>query len=632
MSEYFIGISISELQQWLADDELPVLTDRITHSRKPLDASSSGSELESLFKSLPPFSLDDQAGVLIVEISGPDTWRADDDPGIRYLALSKVNRFIPLTEDTKLALSVHWSGVIELSAAIFEREFTYFRISRKSISARTAGNLFANLFIDHGPEGFAASGLFVDSLPCALMAAEHRKLDEIEKLRDWQNNELTETWVERVFGDIKKHDKENKLGNLKNIPDNLRGISILGVLFSTVEAMKAFTVNFRSVYSRLKETTKGHDQSLALIYANSELSQLKASFFVNQQGSETVSLVTLGLFLRWKQAFFDQRSTVNTQLILDDVNSLAGFVEVDLVTNALWMMGAYLGMEYIAPTYRHLHQEKYRALRFAGSETSLRPVAAWQLKVTKQPEQHELASGSGSDSGTAITPEYESALEIKIETNEARQLEQQKNQDVPETKPTESDQERATDGDKQSNDTSSSSEPSSASHISVTPEDAQTQQSHKVVQTDNAVIRQPERMTENLSASSAAEHGVLEVAKTFAAGSIHVADDIQQAASSVPTVSEGITDAGSVESLKGTTQANPSSNKSPRKKPPINKLANTIQSSIKKNKASPIPTKSIKISTSESVSSVETAKPKDNQEERVVGSESGKNVKTDSLF
>lgn len=627
MSEYFISISISELQQWLADDELPVLTDRITYSKKPLDASSSGSDLESLFKSLPAFSLDDLAGVLIVDVSGPDTWRPDDNPGIRYLALSKVKKFIPLTEDAKIALSVHWSGIIELSAAIFEREFTYFRISRKSISARTAGNLFANLFIDYGSEGFAASGLFVASLPCALMAAEHRKLDEIEKLRVWRNHELAETWVERVFGDIKRYDKENKLGNLKNIPDNLRGISILGVLFSTVEAMKAFTEKFRSVYSVLKETTKGPDQTLALVYADPVLSQLKVSFFVNPQRSETVSLVTLGLFLRWKQAFFDQRSKVNAQLILDDVNSLAGFVEVKLVANALWMMGAYLGMEYIAPTYRHLHQVKYPALRFSGNEKSLRPVAAWQLKVTNQPAEHDSVSGSGSDSVAAKTPEHESALEIITETNEAQQSEQQEKKDVPETMQTESEQERATDGVEQSNDKSISSEPSSASDTLVTLKDAQTQQAQQVFQTDNAVSEPPEGMTENDLASTTAERCTFEVAKTSAAGSNQGVEDIQQAAPSAPPASEGKSEAGSAESLQGTSQAKPSSNKSSNKV-----LANPKMVTKKRSKASSTPKNSTISSKTNGVSSADTAKPEDSQGERAGGSESGKVSQNDFLF
>ena len=555
MSEYFIGISISELQQWLSDDELPILTDRVTHSIKPLDASSSDDELESLFKSLPAFSLDDVAGVLIAEVSGPTTWRADNDPGIRHLALSLVKKFIPLTEDAKTALSVNWSRVIELSPAIFESEFTYFRISRKSISSRVAGNLFVNIFIDHGPKGFEVSNLFAKSLPRALMAAEHRKLDEIEILLGNRIDDFPETWVERTFDDIRRYDHENKLVNLKNKPDNLRGIVIVGVIFSTVEAVKALTDEFRAIYKRLEGAAKVNDQSLALVYADSELSQLKARFNVNQKGSESISLVTLGLFLRWKLAFHDQRSTVNAPSILNDVQSLVGLVDVELVANALWMMGAYLGMENITPTHRHLHQNNYPALRFSGKEQSLKPVDAWQLKVTKYPTVDEFSSGFVVDSGAPKKPEHESDLEKNREINEVPQSEQHDKKDAPETKQTEIGQECATKGTEQSTEISNSSEPSSAIHTRETPKDTQALQAQ---QTDYVVSEPPKRNTENVLDSSASEHCTFKDAKTPAAFTNQLVEDIQQTAhSATPVSGEGITEAGSVESLQESLPAKP---------------------------------------------------------------------------
>src|SRR5690554_4407540 len=118
MNAYYVSVSISELQQWLVDEELLVFTDRITHKIKQLDESSSGVELESLFKRLPKFSLDDSAGVLIVEIGGPESWQVDAVPAIRCLNLSVIKRFIPLTEDARKVLSVNWASTIKLSPAI----------------------------------------------------------------------------------------------------------------------------------------------------------------------------------------------------------------------------------------------------------------------------------------------------------------------------------------------------------------------------------------------------------------------------------------------------------------------------------------------------------------------------------
>jgi len=459
MNKYFIGISISELQQWLADDELVFFTDRITHSRSLLDDSLSDSELEDLLISLPSFSLDDIAGVLIVEVKGPDTWRSDDNPHIRYLKLSDVKRFIPLTDEAKTALCLNWSNVIVLSEAIFNQPFTNFRIKRKSILAELAGNLFASLFIDHGPEGFSAPKVFVDSLPRAIMASEHRKLDEIENLSHLLNDKPLETWVERVFGDIKKYDKENKLIILRKKPENIRDIAIVGLLFSTVEEVKALTDTFRHIYKRLEGMAKDHHQSLTFVYADPDLSQLNVSFNVYSIGGESISLVTLGLFLRWKHAFHDQRSIVNVPSILNDVKSLVELVDVKQVSNALWMMGAYLGMENIAPNYRHSRQSDYPALCFANNVNSLEPVIAWQSKVNQFAAGHELSPDSAKEFGVERKPEHELASESNIVANEGTLSDQHEEKHALETMQTEEGQLHATASDdiKQSTDNSCSS-------------------------------------------------------------------------------------------------------------------------------------------------------------------------------
>jgi len=617
MNKYFIGISIGELQQWLADDKLPIITDRITHSRSLVDASLSGFELENLFISLPAFSLDDVAGVLIAEISSPDTWGDDDNQKIRYLKLSDIKRFIPLTDDAKIALSVTWSKVIVLSEAIFEQHFINFRINKKSILAGAAGNHFASFFIDHGHEGFATPKIFTESLPRALMAAEHRNTAEIEKLRDRQNVELSETWLERAFGDIKKYDLKNKFAILRQKPKNIRDIASVGLLFSAVEEVKALKNTLLEIYIRLDGTLKDHDQSLALVYADSELSQLKASFYVYPKGSDSISLVTLGLFLRWKQAYHDQRSNVNAQSILNDVNSLVGLVDVDLVANALWMMGAYLGMENITPTYRYLHQSEYPALRFANNENTLKPVTAWQLKVTQLAAGHELSPHSVQDSEATKTPEYESALKENPETTKKQQAAEQEKTNVPETKQSESGQECVTNDAEKSTEKSSSSEYSSASDILVDPENAQTQQDQQVVQTDNAISEPPKEMIENVLDLSVAENFPAEGIKISEASLNQGEENIQLPAPSAPSVSEGKTEAGSIESLQGTSQvSSPKRKSTKRNNAGPNKNSTIKASSTKKNENNNLNT--------EGVSSASTAKPEDSHGELEGEGESGK--------
>ncbi|KOG93950.1 hypothetical protein AL345_06520 [Aeromonas caviae] len=392
MSKYFIGISISELQHLFADNELPLLTDRVTYYKNcPDDSIPSDFDPGSIFNSLPAFSLDDPAGVLIVEISGPRTWEADDDPNIRYLTMSGVKQFIPLTEDARVALSIQWSDVIKLSEAIFEHEFTRFRINKKSISACKAGNLFANIFIDHKQSKFAASRLFTDSLPRALMAAEHKKQDEIGKTFDRQ----VETWVERAFGDIRKYDKGNKLLDIKDKADSLKSIAVVGLMLRNVEveAVRVLTERLGKRWKILETKANDDTKSLAPVYSDEIFSRLDINFNINQNGNESINLVTLALFLRWKMAFHNQRSKVDMLSILDDVKSLTGIVDVKLVSNALWMMGAYLGMENIAHTHHHLNKEKYPTLKFAHSVESLGKVRTSIPRTKNENFSHLISMG-----------------------------------------------------------------------------------------------------------------------------------------------------------------------------------------------------------------------------------------------
>lgn len=63
------------------DNELPLLTDRVTYYKNcPDDSIPSDFDPGSIFNSLPAFSLDDPVGVLIVEISGSEDVEYDATP------------------------------------------------------------------------------------------------------------------------------------------------------------------------------------------------------------------------------------------------------------------------------------------------------------------------------------------------------------------------------------------------------------------------------------------------------------------------------------------------------------------------------------------------------------------------
>jgi hypothetical protein len=566
MHKYFIGLSVSELQQWLADDVLPVLTGRIAHSRMHTDAASLGSVPESLFRTLPAFAPDDPAGVLIAEVSGPGTWREDDNPSIRCLPLSAVKRFIPLTEDARTALTLHLGRIIDLSPAIFEHEFTRFRISRKSIAANNAGNLFANLLINYDLGGYTADSVFADSLPRALMAAEHRKPDEIEELFGRQAGDLPETWVERAFSDIKPA-RNNQPVNLRNMPVSLRGIYMLGLLLASAETVEDRTSDVRAVWQILGKKPNGLDPSLAQVYAEPKLFPLEVRLDVAQKSSAQVSLVTLALFLHWKQAFHDQRSTVDAPSILKDVRSLDGLVKLEQVANALWMMGAYLGMEHIAPTYLYLHRKKYPALQFAGQEERLEPVRAWALKETASPPEQEPAAAFVCGAGAAGTPTLGSTSADNMGDSEEQQPRQQETKDIPEVTRTESRRAHVLDGAGPSTGQALPAEHSPAAHAVIIPQEAQTPHAGQAARTDNPASETPEQTEHTAPALPVAEVLVTSSAETPAAALLG-APKKAPARPPVPAMSEGDKEIGSVKSSQAGSKTKHSPGKSSKKSAP----------------------------------------------------------------
>lgn len=369
MSDYYVGISISDLQQWLADDSLPVIISRVFHSRVQLDASAPEESFEGLFKRLPSFALDDPAGVLVAQVGPPETWMADDEPDVRVLGLKNAKRFFPLTEDAGRVLAVTWTRVIHLEEAFFEKWFLRFRLRKKRDYADLAGRIFTSAFIDYSEASFAPNPIFRDSLPRALMGAEHHKPDEINKLLNGEFENNFNTWVERAFG-YTRHKQIDR-------PENLKSFYDVGLILSEVGSQKTLTDSLRSICERLKEVG---EPSLADICSDPELLVLKFGFYFGKdEGDASIHPVTLALFLRWKQDFHDNRSSVNTEYIFNDVRALSGLVEVEIVSNALWMMGAYLGMENVSPIFRYLNSNRYPGLKFSADQKLFRPVQVWEI-------------------------------------------------------------------------------------------------------------------------------------------------------------------------------------------------------------------------------------------------------------
>lgn len=388
MNSYYIGLSVSDLQQWLGNDSLPVCVNSVFHSRINLDDQP---YLDGLFNILPSFMLDDPAGVLVAEISSPASWNVDDDPKICNLDLSTVKRFIPLTADAKKVLEINWSSTICLENAVFEKEYVRFRLKRKKIAAIKAGSKFLNMFIDYGNDEFTVGDVYKNSLTRALMTAEHVTKGEINEILGDHVARFEETWIDRCFGYTRHKNIER--------PYDLKCFFDAGLMFKEAGLSETKLNSFRAMCN---EISSAEDLTLVDICSHRDFHKFFVDFYVTEKNEDFISVVTLALFLRWKQSFYDNRAIVDTKLILDDITNLSGKVDVDIVSNALWMIGAYLGMEYVAPIYRFFHQDIYSALCFAGLREDCTPVPAWSSLGMKSFEKNEILQFKGGESDVVL--------------------------------------------------------------------------------------------------------------------------------------------------------------------------------------------------------------------------------------
>lgn len=411
MRRHYVGISISELQQWLADGQLPVSFGRDAYTNNFVDVESEASETEALLRRLPAFSLDDPAGVLIANVEGPAAWRQDrSDPGIRYLDLSAVIEFIPLTEDARIALNSRFSSTIKLSLPKFAAAFERFRYQEKATLSGRSGNIFANLLIEFLTE-FSADKLLLNSLPRALMGAEHRSNEEVRVLLGMSGQMTQGNWMEMSFNYTRRD-------TFDRIPENAKALGDLGKLLKLSNGdLDGLIGELRGIVSRLIE--RGNKYSLADVYSDSEFFRLSQITRETHKDRSSVTLISIALFLRWKQDFHDKREQINLLAIANDVGSLVGRVDVNQVAIALWMFGAFVGMDRIVPLYRAIHKEQFPALVFASNDPGVKPVPAWNVVVGSQQQKLEGA-GAGNSVGDALVSqsnERSSATDEILDSN-----------------------------------------------------------------------------------------------------------------------------------------------------------------------------------------------------------------------
>lgn len=382
MGEYYFSLSVSELQQWLVDDTLAIGADRFVlfpqeFSQQPNPGTNDDAksmQIALLLARLPAFALDDSAGVLICKVDEPEKWHPTGIPGVYNLQLANVLEFIPLTQGGFDSLGLRFSSIIKISHPRFETEFVRHRYEIKAKFSKRAGDLLIESLINFGENNFVISEETIKFLPEALKFAEHAAESEpADGVLSHKN------WLNLFFG----YRRNKPLPNHEII----NNIADIGIVLASIEKkinaewmpeLVEFRDKWRKLYNRLKSMRDISEEMLGEIYSDNQLNSLNIEFVKKFSGTNKISLVSMGLFLHWKQRFHNNNSHINFHALISDLNSLADRVDIDDVAIAVWLFGAYLGTSEILPFYRFLHKEKYFVLNFSNDIPELKPINAWK--------------------------------------------------------------------------------------------------------------------------------------------------------------------------------------------------------------------------------------------------------------
>lgn len=414
MSHYYTSISISELQNWLADEALQILSNRIIYSVRALESASYDSALHTLLNRLPAFSLDDHAGTLIVEISNPATWGIADDPVIDIIKLENVKQFIPLTTNAKISLSVNWKSIINLSDPVFELAFLKYRLHKKEKSSIDSASRFVKIFISHSDTTEIIPDFFLKGLARALLVADSNNNNEIEKILPNSPTSL----LCHLF-------KYTRHEPLHNESPPLRSFYDVGLLFKEAQAYEDVRNNLRAICIRLTtEYKKTKNHTLEPAYSTQDIHDLNIKIYPNGNDESALSIITASLFLRWKQAFHDQQKSVPALDIYNDIKALSCCVPMDLIVYSLWLLGAYLGSEYVSSIYRLVNKNNYPAMSL-NQNIDIKPLQAWIFPQIEIKSLDKSIPSSNSHSELDVnTPEN------SIKTKENNHIESQKETEI----------------------------------------------------------------------------------------------------------------------------------------------------------------------------------------------------------
>lgn len=342
-SHRFVGVTFGELAAWHASGETRLLRGRLidvpTDTKAPARSVRDGFPVRTLLQRLPPLSLDDEEGVLIVRLASGQLSDDDEDSQLVRISMDLVEKVVPLTERARQILILRLEDYgITPEKAWFEDEFRELSYKRRVQSSIRAGNDLVGIFAPSTQqattnrlEGAAARALAIKDFDGAVAVSDGPA-------------SVPETWIAFAFGWTrhKPYDR-GALNHLFDAGTVLKELQAKNGAVISTDAVDAFRRSAKLILEKLGDRAR-IDEILGCQEFDSAAHEIEAA----APDAFPAGLCALVLYLRWQEQFHNAGSSIDIGRLSDDLGRLTPINHRNVLA-AVWLLGYYAGCERVAP-------------------------------------------------------------------------------------------------------------------------------------------------------------------------------------------------------------------------------------------------------------------------------------------
>ena len=334
-----VGVTYGEFQSWYNYGEIRICYNRIV----TLETTTEGEpdpvspNVSILLERIPQLNLEDEEGILLIQLKPVDIKISnyEIDPQTIYLPIDCIQSIIPLTERAGRILGTRIGSFgVNLSPAYFHQQVreTWFRFGVRK--ALRGGDTLVRALFENGLQ-------VIDE---TLRKSIEFGIWELDYSKDCSKPDTSNSNITLIAKSFKYTRRELfKYGDLDYMLD--AGL-VLNEAFKSEDEEKSPRLQpFRDVL----EKAIGKKASLVDVFKNVEWIQTINKMEHDLLDSTPVGLISLVLFLRWKERFHKMNQEVDFIKLKEEAADCAGSINFDNTVSAVWMFGCFVGYENVAP-------------------------------------------------------------------------------------------------------------------------------------------------------------------------------------------------------------------------------------------------------------------------------------------